>query len=97
MEFFQYFSDAYNQVHRNRQFSKLIPPSDEEWNQFEKKLDIMTEKKREYFYMTILHYYFLTTKKLDDYPYGIKRKGKDLIVNYQNLPYLLQHILISFL
>ena len=96
MEFFQQFSTLYNQVHKNQHFSKIIPPTDEEWNVFIKKMDKMTDIQKEYFYLSILHYHFLTTKKLDDYPYGIKRKDKDIIINYSNIPYLLQHILISF-
>jgi hypothetical protein len=38
-------------LHKDKHFSKLIPPTDEEWNRVEKKLDVINEKQREYFYL----------------------------------------------
>jgi len=97
MEFFQNFSNAYKHVHKSRNFAKTIPPSDEEWNEFIKKMETLNDKQKEYLYLSIVHYHYLTMKTVEEYPYGIKFKGKDLVVNYSNLPHILQHILLSSL
>jgi hypothetical protein len=97
MEFFQTFSSIYNQVNKTHHFAKIIPPSDEDWMVFSKKVDTLTNQQKENLYLTILHYHFLTTKKMEEFPYGIKRKGKDIIINYTDIPFTLQHMLMSIL
>lgn len=93
MDFFIRFAKLYNEVF-HRSFIKTIPPSQEDWEDFEKKLSKYDNKEREFIYLSILHYYFLTTKKVENLPFGLKRKGNDILITYSNLPSALQHILI---
>jgi hypothetical protein len=95
MDFFQTFTSIYNKVQKNQHFSKIIPPNDEEWVEFSKRLDSFDDKYKEYVYLFILHYHYLTTKTLDIAPYGIKIKNKEIAINYGNLPFILQHIILS--
>jgi|LauGreDrversion4_2_1035121.scaffolds.fasta_scaffold499601_2 hypothetical protein len=95
MEFFQTFTTIYNKVQKNQHFNKIIPPNDEEWLEFSKKLETSDVSLKDNIYLYIVHYHYLTTGILDQYPYGIKNKGKDIVINYSNLPYILQHIILS--
>lgn len=91
MEFFQRFSKTYNEIFEKNKLAKKIPPSEEQWADFLKDL---SKINKEEFYMTILHYHFLNTKKHEELPYGMKLKNEEIIINYKYLPSELQHILI---
>jgi hypothetical protein len=95
MDFFQIFSKTYNTVCEKDKFAKIIPPSDEKWNLFSKSLPDFSIDKREYIYLSIIHYYYLHSKKLEELPYDIKFKNGELIIPYSNLPSLLQHIILN--
>jgi len=95
MEFFQQFSKTYNQVHKTKNFIQIIPPNEEEWMEFSKRLSSLTSSQKETIYLTILHYSFLTEKRIEQFPYGIKKKGNDLQIPYSDLPFTLQHILLT--
>jgi hypothetical protein len=82
MDFFQTFTNIYNKVQKNQHFNKIIPPNDEEWIEFSKRLENFD---KEYIYLFILHYHYLTSKTLDPYPYGIKFKNKEITINYSKL------------
>jgi hypothetical protein len=92
MEFFQSFAKTYNEIFEKNKLAKKIPPSEEEWIEFMKKIDSVNKEE---LYMTILHYHFLSTKKHDELPYSMKLKNNELIINYKYLPSELQHIIIS--
>ena len=91
MEFFQRFAKTYNIIFEKNKLAKKIPPPEEEWIEFMKKIDSVNKEE---LYMTILHYHFLCTKKHDELPYSMKLKNNELIINYKYLPSELQHIII---
>jgi len=91
------FTEIYNAVYSKKQFVKIIPPTEEEWIQFHKKLEKTNEIKKEQIYLMILHYYFLQEKKLEELPYTLKQKGMDIHIPYSEIPCPLQHMLIEFL
>jgi hypothetical protein len=95
MDFFQKFTSIYNKVQKNQHFNKIIPPNDEEWIEFSKRLESFSDEYKEYIYLFILHYHYLITKTLEPLPYDIKIKNKEIIINYSNLPFILQHIILS--
>ena len=95
MDFFKTFTEVYNMIHSKKQFVKIIPPSEEEWIQFHKKLEKFSETKKEQIYLTIIHYHFLEKKKLENLPYTLKQKGNDIHIPYSEIPFPLQHILIE--
>lgn len=95
MDFFQKFSKTYNKIFEKNKFVKIIPPTEEEWTLFSKQLNDFSLEQREYIYLSILHYYFLNTKKLEDLPYDLKLKDGELIITYSNLPSTLQHLILN--
>jgi hypothetical protein len=95
MDFFQLFSKTYNAVCEKNKFSKIIPPSDDEWNLFSKSLPDFSIDKREYIYLSIIHYCYIHSKKLEELPYDVKFKNGELSIPYSNLPSLLQHIILN--
>ncbi len=82
MEFFKMFSTIYNIVYSKKQFVTIIPPAEEEWIQFTKKLEKMENDKKEQIYLMILHYYFLHEKKVENLPYTLKQKGDSIYIPY---------------
>ena len=95
MDFFKKFSKTYNKIFEINKFAKVIPPSDEEWNTFSLKISEYSLEQREYIYLSILHYYFLDTKKLEELPYDLKIKDGELLITYSNLPSTLQHVILN--
>jgi hypothetical protein len=97
MEFFKKFQDSYNYVCKNKHYVKIIPPNEDEWIEFQSKLEKLDISKTELIYMCILHYNFINTKKMEEMPYGIKKQNNTIQITYSNLPYLLQHLLLDFI
>jgi hypothetical protein len=95
MDFFQIFAKTYNFVCEKNKFAKIIPPSDEDWSFFSKSLHELSIDKKEHIYLSIIHYYYLHSKKLEEFPYDVKFKNGELSIPYSNLPSLLQHILLN--
>lgn len=95
MEFFQKFSKTYNKIFERNKFVKIIPPTDEEWDVFSKKISEFSLEQREYIYLSILHYYYIDNKKLEDLPYDLKLKDGELLINYSVLPSALQHLILN--
>lgn len=97
MDFFKKFTDIYNNIHSKKEFAKLIPPSEEEWIRFHKKLEKSNEEKKEQLYLLILHYYYLNEKKIEMMPYTLKQKGDSIQIPYSEIPCFLQHMIIEFI
>lgn len=89
------FTEIYNTVYSKKQFVKIIPPTEEEWIKFHKKLEKISNFKKEQIYLTILHYHFLQEKRFEELPYTLKQKGEDIHIPYSEIPCPLQHILIE--
>jgi hypothetical protein len=95
MDFFKTFSEIYNRVYTQKEFIKIIPPSEQDWILFHKKFEKFTEEKKEWVYKMILHYAFLQERKMDSLPYTLKQKGEDVHIIYSDLPYPLQYMLLE--
>jgi|LakMenEpi03Aug12_release.lakeMendotaPanAssembly.Ray.scaffolds.fasta_scaffold1218187_2 hypothetical protein len=95
MEFFKLFKEIYNKIHIEKEFVKLIPPPEEDWIHFQKKIEKFSEEKKEWIYKMILHYSFLQDKKLNSLPYTLKQKGNDIHIPYSELPYPLQYMILE--
>jgi hypothetical protein len=97
MEFFKMFMELYNNINSNKEFIKIIPPTEEEWIKFHKNLEKTKNEKKEQLYLMILHYHFLQEKKMEILPYTLKQKGDSIHIPYSELPCVLQHMLIEFI
>jgi hypothetical protein len=97
MDFFKKFAELYNNIHSKKEFIKIIPPCEEEWIKFNKKLEKTNEQKKEQIYLMILHYHFLHEKKMIILPYTLKQKGDSIHIPYSEIPCVLQHMLIEFI
>lgn len=95
MEFFKMFTEIYNSVYSKKEFVKIIPPSEEEWIHFHKKLEKTKEQKKEQLYLMILHYHYLHEKKMEILPYTLKQKGDSIHIPYSEIPCVLQHMIIE--
>jgi hypothetical protein len=95
MEFFKSFGDIYNYVHSQKEFVKIIPPEEEDWIRFHKKMEKFSDEKKECMYKMILHYSFLENGKIDSLPYTLKQKGNDVHISYSDLPYPLQYMILE--
>jgi hypothetical protein len=97
MDFFKKFSEIYNQVYTQKEFLKIIPPPEEDWILFHKKLEKLPEEKKEWIYKMILHYSFLEERKINSLPYTLKQKGSDIHIPYSELPYPLQYMILELI
>lgn len=95
MDFFQQFSKTYNKIFEKNKFVNVIPPTDEEWEIFSRKISEYSLEQREYIYLSIIHYHFLQDKITMELPYNLKLKEGELLITYANLPNPLQHLILN--
>lgn len=106
MEFFAKFKQLYN-------YSKSIEASEEfqvsinegAWIDFQEKIKTYSFDMFETLYRVILHYHYLETKQLNDFPYKLKvynrienevKDGNGITFEPKNLPVCLQYILLHY-
>jgi hypothetical protein len=106
MDFFQRFKQLYNY---SKSVESVIYVNDEAWVDFQNKSKHFSKEIYEELYKVIVHYHYIETKKLDDYPYklksyngienGVKVKGEvenGVTFEPKNLPLCLQYILLNW-
>ena len=79
----------------NKKYCKIIPPKEEDWNEFHKIESSLKEEQKRWIYLSIIHYYYIENKDLEELPYSLKQKNKDIQFVYADLPFILQHIIIE--
>lgn len=100
MEFFSRFKQLYN-------FSKSVESTiyitEGAWYDFQEKIKDYSLEMFEELYRVIVHYHYIETKKLDDYPYKLKSYngdrndvGNGIVFEPKNLPLCLQYILLNW-
>ena len=102
MEFFTRFKQLYN-------FSKSVESTiyitDEAWYEYQDKIKTYNVEMFETLYKVIVHYHYIETKKLDDFPYKLKvyngvgieeGSGNGITFEPKNLPYCLQYMLLNW-
>ena len=95
MDFLKEFSRIYDNINTNKKYCKIIPPKEEEWLEFHKIETTLSDEQKKWIYLSIIHYYYLENKDLEELPYSLKQKGKDIQFTYSELPFILQHIIIE--
>ena len=116
MEFFKRFKELYNY---SKSVENIIFINDEAWIDFQNKIKNYNfeseasgdlERGSEIFeelYKVILHYYYIETKKLEDFPYKLKiyngtengvkgESGNGITFEPKNLPVCLQYMLLNW-
>ena len=95
MDFFAKFRELYN-IAKSLEDSIII--HDDEWKDFNRKLHNYTLENLENIYTAIIHYYYIETKKLDEFPYDLKRYKNEEGVTFdpKKLPVCLQYIILKF-
>jgi hypothetical protein len=100
MDFFSKFKQLYN-------FSKSVESTiyitDEAWIMFQEKIKYFSLENFEELYKVILHYHYIETKKLDDFPYKLKiyngiETGNSNGITFEpkNLTKCLQYMLLNW-
>ena len=100
MDFFKKFKDLYNY---SKSVENVIYINDEAWIDFQNKIKSYNVEMFETLYKVILHYHYIETKKLDDFPYKLKiynesETGDNNGITFEpkNLPYCLQYMLLNW-
>ena len=96
MDFFSRFKQLYN---FSKSVENTIYITDEAWLMFQEKIKYFSLENFEELYKVIVHYHYIETKKLEDFPYKLKiYNGTDggIIFEPKNLPYCLQYMLLNW-
>lgn len=106
MDFFKRFKELYN---FSKSVESTIHITDEAWLDFQNKIKNYNIEMFEVLYRVILHYHYIETKKLNDFPYKLKiyngiengvksETGNSNGITFEpkNLPYCLQYMLLNW-
>ncbi len=98
MDFFQKFKQLYN---HSKSVETVIFINDEAWIEFQNKIKNYNTEIFEVLYKVIVHYHYIETKKLEDFPYklksynGVENDG-GVMFEPKNLPICLQYMLLNW-
>jgi hypothetical protein len=104
MDFFQRFRQLYNY---SKSVENVIYVKDEAWVDFQNKSKHFSKEMFETLYKVILHYHYIETKKLEDFPYKLKKFNgiengvngeiiNEITFEPKNLPLCLQYMLLNW-
>jgi hypothetical protein len=104
MEFFKKFRELYNyskSIENTEEFYSFV--DDKAWMEFQNKIKNYSLETFEVLYRVILHYHYIETKKLNDFPYKLKiyngiegKVGNGITFEPKNLPLCLQYMLLNW-
>ena len=100
MDFFSKFKQLYNfakSAENMEEFQSSI--DDQAWYDFQEKSSSYDLEKFEILYRVIVHYHYVETKFLENYPYKLKLykgDGNGVTFEPKNLPLCLQYILLNW-
>lgn len=102
MDFFSKFKQLYNfakSTENLEEFKSSI--NDESWYEFQEKSSNYDLEKFETLYRVIVHYHYIETKVLENYPYKLKlyngtKSENGVTFEPKNLPLCLQYILLNW-
>ena len=94
MDFFTRFKDLYNYT----KSLEAIEITIDDWKNFNQKILDFSKDQLDHLYEIILHYNYLENKKLELFPYGLKRhkESEGIVFEPKKLPLHLQYIMLNF-
>jgi hypothetical protein len=98
MDFFKKFKELYN---HSKSFENVMFINSESWLNFQNKIKDYNYEKYEILYRVIVHYHYVETHKLEDFPYKLKiystsETENGIVFEPKNLPLCLQYILLNW-